>query len=72
MNPISISDLLGLPVQDRIHLVEAIWDSIAEVPEAVELSDIQRSELDKRLAAFEKNPSAGSPWPEVRARITQA
>lgn len=72
MNPISVSDILGLSVQDRIHLVEAIWDSIAEVPEAVELSDIQRSELDKRLAAFEKNPSAGSPWPEVRARITQA
>ena len=71
MNPISVSDILGLPVQDRINLVEAIWDSIAEVPEAVELSDLQRSELDKRLAAFEESPSAGSPWSEVRARIMQ-
>lgn len=71
MNPISVSDILGLPVQDRINLVEAIWDSIAEVPEAVELSDIQRSELDKRLTAFEEDPSAGSPWSEVRKRITK-
>lgn len=72
MNPIKVSDILGLSIQDRIHLVEVIWDSIAEVPEAVELSDSQRSELDKRLAAFEENPSAGSPWSEVRARITRA
>jgi len=72
MSSITVSDILGLSIQDRIHLVEAIWDSIAEIPEAVELSDIQRSELDKRLAAFEDNPLLGSPWSEVRARITQA
>ena len=72
MNPITVSDILSLSVQDRIHLVEAIWDSIAAVPEAVELSDSQRLELDRRLAAFEDNPSVGSPWPEVRARLTRA
>ena len=72
MNPITVSDVLDLPIQDRIQLVEAIWDSIAEVPEAVELSEIQRSELDKRLAAFEDNPLVGSPWSEVRARISKA
>lgn len=72
MNPITVSDVLELPVQDRIRLVADIWDSIAEVPEAVELSDSQRSELDKRLGAYHENPSLGSPWSEVRARITQA
>lgn len=72
MNPITVSDVLDLPIQDRIQLVEAIWDSIAEVPEAVELSEIQRAELDKRLAAFKDNPLAGSPWSEVRARILKA
>jgi putative addiction module component (TIGR02574 family) len=72
MNSINISDIIGLPIQDRIQLVEAIWDSIAEIPEAIELSDSQRSELDKRLAAYQKNSSLGSPWSEVRARITKA
>ncbi len=72
MNPIIVSDILGLPVQDRIQLVEAIWDSIAEAPEAIALSDSQRAELDKRLAAYHENPSLGSPWSEVRARITRA
>ena len=72
MNPITVSDVLDLPIQDRIQLVEAIWDSIAEVPEAVELSEVQRSELDQRLVAFKANPLAGSPWSEVRARIMKA
>jgi len=69
MSPIAVSDLLALPVHERIHLVEALWDSIAEEPEAVELSDEQRRELDARLAAYESEPAQGSPWAEVRARI---
>ena len=72
MNPITVSDILGLPIQDRIQLVEAIWDRIAEAPEAIELSDSQRAELDKRLATYHENPSLGSPWSEVRTRITRA
>ncbi len=72
MSSINVSEILGLPVQDRIQLVEAIWDSIAEAPDAIELSDSQRSELDKRLAEYHDDPSLGSPWSEVRARITQA
>ncbi|MGH8738525.1 MAG: addiction module protein, partial [Burkholderiales bacterium] len=28
-------------------------------------------ELDRRLAEFEANPEAGSPWEEVRERIVQ-
>lgn len=69
MKPIRLSDVLELPIAERLKLVEAIWDSIAEVPEAVELTEEQRAELDRRLAEYENNPEAGSPWPEVKARI---
>lgn len=69
MKPVSVSDVLALPVAERIRLVEAIWDSIAQVPEQVELSPDQAAELDRRLAAYEKNPSKGSPWQEVRERL---
>ena len=65
----SVLDALQLDVAERIKLVEAIWDTIAEVPEAVKLTDAQRQELDKRLAAYYRNPQKGSPWPEVKARI---
>lgn len=45
------------------------WDSIADSPEEVQLSDEQKVELDRRLEALEKNPDAGSSWDEVRARL---
>lgn len=69
MKTIRLSDILELPVAERLKLVEAIWDSIADAPEAMDLTDAQRVELDRRLAEYERNPSAGSPWSEVRERI---
>ncbi len=69
MKPIRLSDVLELPVADRLKLVEAIWDSIAQAPQALDLTEAQRIELDQRLAEYERNPDAGSPWPEVRERI---
>ena len=69
MGEMSLSDLLKLPVAERIRLVEAIWDSIAAAPEALQLTDAEREELDQRWNAYERDPSLGSPWAEVRARI---
>jgi len=69
MKPITVNDLLGLPVAERLQLVEDLWDSIAEVPEAIELSEDQRTELDRRLEAYHEDPESGSPWNEVKERI---
>lgn len=33
------------------------------------LSDADRTDLDAALADYQKNPDAGSPWDEVKARI---
>jgi putative addiction module component (TIGR02574 family) len=69
MKKISLSDILELPVEERIQLVEDVWDSIAEAPEATSLTEEQKAELDRRLEAYHKNPSAGSPWESVKNRI---
>lgn len=69
MGEMSISELLKLPVAERIKLVAAIWDSIAAAPDALEMTQAEREELDRRWAAYERDPSLGSPWAEVRARI---
>jgi putative addiction module component (TIGR02574 family) len=71
MKPLPVTEILELPVDERIRLVELIWESIAAVPEAVPVSDELKAELDRRLAEFEANPEAGSPWEEVRERIVQ-
>ena len=65
----NLSELLELPVAQRLQLVEAIWDSLAEVPEAVPISDDVREELDRRLAAYYEDPSSARPWREIKAEL---
>jgi putative addiction module component (TIGR02574 family) len=64
-------DYRQLSVAERLELVEEIWDSIAADADAdtLPLSESERQLLDERLADLEANPDAGSPWPQVRARI---
>lgn len=69
MNNFTIADILELPLQERIHLVELIWDSVAAVPEAVEISPALRAELEARLEEFEANPEAGYSWDQVRSLL---
>lgn len=69
MKNISIADILQLPVQERIRLVELIWDSVAAVPEAVEISPELKAELEARLAEFEENPDAGFSWEQVKSHL---
>lgn len=66
---ISAADALSLSVNERIKLVAEIWESIAECPEQIDLSDETRELLRKRLAAYRANPELGSPWAEVKERI---
>ena len=63
------ADILNLSVSERIQLVQDIWDSIAEVPDSVPLTDEQKAELDRRLDAYHRDPNSGSPWSVVRERF---
>jgi putative addiction module component (TIGR02574 family) len=70
MSKFSAADVLELPVQERLQLVEDIWNSIVEAPEALEMTDEDKRLINERLEARRHNPNAGSPWEEVYARIT--
>lgn len=69
MNKITASDLLQLSVSERIQLVEDIWDSIVTLPDAIQLTETQKKELDRRLYSYHNNPEDGSPWDLVKERI---
>ncbi len=69
---ISMTDVLALSLAERIQLVEDIWDSIACVPDAVELTDWQKEELDRRLEALRDNPEAGSSLEDLISEIRQS
>jgi putative addiction module component (TIGR02574 family) len=67
-----VAEILALPVNERIHLVEAIWDSVSAVPEALPLTSWQKEELDRRLAELEADPGSGATLEEVFARIRRS
>lgn len=72
MKSSSIAEYVKLSVPERIQLVEDIWDSIAEMPEELPLTEAQQVELDRRLNAYRLNPEEGSPWEYVREAIRRS
>lgn len=56
-----------LPIEERLALVEEIWDSIAADSGAVPLTGAQRIELEKRIAEDDENPHDVIPWDQVKA-----
>lgn len=69
MKQISAADIAQMPINERIQLVEDIWDSVAELPEVVEIPEWHKQELKKRMDAYHKNPELGSPWADVKKQI---
>lgn len=60
-------DRLGF--DERLALVEELWDSIAAGSAAIPLTEAQREELDKRIADHEANPDDVVSWEDVKASI---
>ena len=69
MKETSVSDILTRSVVEWLLFIENVN---AAAPESVQLTEMQRQELDSRLAAYHKNPDAGSTWEEVKARILKS
>ena len=69
MANVTVSEVLSMSVVDRIRLVQAIWDSIADGAEEIPLTASQRAVLDECYAEYLANPAEGSPWSEVKARL---
>ena len=69
MNADLLAEALRLNPDDRLRLIEALWDTLSE--EDIPVTREERALLDARLADLEANPGDQSPWPEVRARLEQ-
>jgi putative addiction module component (TIGR02574 family) len=63
---LNISDLSP---EERLRLIEELWDSLTEKPETVPLTNQQREELDRRLDDLEQSGPVGIPWDEVVQQI---
>ena len=60
-----------LNIEDRIFLVQAIWDSIAAEQVYPDLNEEQKKELDSRINDSESNPDNVLTWEEIKTSITR-
>lgn len=56
-----------LSPEERLTLIEALWDSLADAD--VHLPETQRAELDRRLATFESDKAQSVPWETLKAEL---
>jgi putative addiction module component (TIGR02574 family) len=63
----TLAEIAALSVEERIRLVEAIWDSIAIEPGEPRLTVAQQQELERRLAPHTASPEEIVSWEEVKA-----
>lgn len=64
-----LDDVLSLPAADRRELVAHLWESLQADPNAFTLTDEQADALDRRAAEMDRDPTLGSPWEDVKARV---
>lgn len=58
----------SLPIDDRIRLVQDVWERLGDQGHELELTEEMKAELDRRVEELDRNPDAGIPWDVVKAR----
>jgi len=56
MSDADIAEILKLPAEERLRLLEILWESLSRDASAIPLSDAHRVILDERLAEHERDP----------------
>ncbi len=67
---IDLAEFRALSVDERLKLIEDLWDSIETDADALPLPDWHREEIERRLDALDTGTSLGASWDEVRRSNT--
>ena len=64
-----LSDLAKLSPQQRLELIEWLWDSLddANIP----VTAAQSAELERRIASFDQDREDAVTWEELRSKLRQ-
>lgn len=62
-------DIEKLSSEERLRLIEELWESLRRRPDAVPLTRAQQDELDRRLDELDRGETETVPWEEVKRRL---
>jgi len=64
-----IDTILKLPIEERLEIMEKIWESLQENNEYDEISDWHRDILEERFQKHKNSLSKGKNWEEVKMNL---
>jgi putative addiction module component (TIGR02574 family) len=64
-----IKEILKLSVEERLHLVQTIWDSISGEAEDADISEEHKAILNDRLESYKNNPKDNVNWEDVNKKV---
>jgi putative addiction module component (TIGR02574 family) len=67
--PTILEQAMDLTAEEKIDLISALWDSMAQHPESIPVPDWQLKELERRIEAQRQHPEPGQSWKEVKREI---
>jgi putative addiction module component (TIGR02574 family) len=62
-------DINAMTPDERLDLIGELWDSLEG--DVLELSNEQRTELQRRMADVDAEGPTGTPWSEVKAKLLE-
>jgi len=65
----TLTEVRSMSVDDRIRLVQALLDTIAEDQDPPDLTEAQRQELDRRIADLDASPNNILTWEQIKAHV---
>lgn len=66
----NFTEIASLSVQQRIVLIDAIWDTITADRKKIPLSSEELEEIQQRIMAAQKKPSYLSHWEKMKKQQT--
>ena len=61
-----------LSVEEKVKVVQELWDQIAASPESLPVPVWHRAELEKRQREWASSPDPGEDWEIVKKRLREA
>jgi putative addiction module component (TIGR02574 family) len=62
-------DIAQLSPEEKLLLMDQIWENLSRSADAFPLTTAQREELDRRLDDLDREGPSGIPWDEMMRQI---
>ena len=65
------TEALRLPPEERLKLIEEVWESFATAPASFPVSGSDLEELERRRNRYAADPASLIDWQEMKSRLEQ-